>query len=92
MVATMNGEMIADIRPLVSINVSVIVENKEGRREAARSGGGGRVAYSYFTEKENALSYAREAVREALINLEAKPAPPALCSHLRAWLAWCSIA
>lgn len=75
MVAGMQGEMIADIRPLVSVNVSVIVEDKNGRRESARSGGGGRVAYSYFLEKENALSYAREAVREALINLEARPAP-----------------
>lgn len=75
MVAALNGRMAADIRPLVSVNVSVIVEDKSGRREAARSGGGGRVAYSYFTEKEHALSYAREAVREALVNLEAKPAP-----------------
>lgn len=75
MVAALNGRMAADIRPLVSVNVSVIVEDKRGRREAARSGGGGRVAYSYFTEKEHALSYAREAVREALVNLEAKPAP-----------------
>ncbi|AMP90345.1 metalloprotease TldD [Legionella pneumophila] len=75
MVANMNGQMMADVRPLVSINVSVIVEDSHGRRESARSGGGGRVAYSYFTEKENALSYAREAVREALTNLQAEPAP-----------------
>ncbi|MFT4060681.1 MAG: metalloprotease TldD [Legionella sp.] len=75
MVADMHGLMNADVRPLVSINVSVIVEDKNGRRESARSGGGGRVAYSYFTEKENALTYARNAVREALVNLEAKPAP-----------------
>lgn len=75
MVASMHGQMIADVRPLVSVNVSVIVEDKNGKRESARSGGGGRVAYSYFTEKENALSYAREAVREALINLDAQPAP-----------------
>lgn len=75
MVATMHGQMIADVRPLVSVNVSVIVEDKNGRRESARSGGGGRVAYSYFTQKDIALNYAREAVREALINLEAKPAP-----------------
>jgi TldD protein len=75
MVAGMQGQMAADVRPLVSINVSVIVEDKNGRRESARSGGGGRVAYSYFTEKDNALSYAREAVREALVNLDAQPAP-----------------
>lgn len=75
MVAGMRGELIADVRPLVSVNVSVIVEDKSGRRESGRSGGGGRVAYSYFTEQERALGYAREAVREALINLEADDAP-----------------
>jgi TldD protein len=75
MVAAMSGQMIADVRPLVSVNVSVIVEDKNGKRESARSGGGGRVAYSYFLQKEQALSYAREAVREALINLDAQPAP-----------------
>lgn len=75
MVAGMHGQLVADVRPLVSVNVSVIVEDKTGKRESARSGGGGRVAYSYFTQKEMALSYAREAVREALINLEAQPAP-----------------
>lgn len=75
MVAGMQGRLEADIRPLVSINVSVIVEDKNGRRESARSGGGGRFGYSYFLEKDNALQYAREAVREALINLEAEDAP-----------------
>jgi TldD protein len=75
MVAGCQGNLVADVRPLVSVNVSVIVEDKQGRRETARSGGGGRVAYSYFLQKEQALSYAREAVREALVNLEAGPAP-----------------
>ncbi|MFC3908449.1 metalloprotease TldD [Legionella dresdenensis] len=75
LVAGMHGNMVADIRPLVSVNVSVIVEDKNGRREAARSGGGGRVDYSYFLQKDQALQYAREAVREALINLEAEAAP-----------------
>ncbi|CDZ78685.1 protease TldD [Legionella massiliensis] len=75
MVAGLHGELTADIRPLVSVNVSVIVEDKNGRRESGRSGGGGRVAYSYFTEQERALDYARLAVREALINLDAEDAP-----------------
>lgn len=75
LIAGLDGQLNADIRPLVSIHVSVIVEDKNGRRESARSGGGGRVAYSYFTEKDVALSYAREAVREALTNLEAEAAP-----------------
>lgn len=74
MIAGMEGQMIADIRPLVSANVSVIVEDK-GRRESARSGGGGRFSYAYFLEQDKALHYAREAVREALINLDAEDAP-----------------
>jgi TldD protein len=77
MVAGMHGEMTADVRPLVSIHVSVIVE-ENGRRESARSGGGGRVAYSYFMEQERALGYARQAVREALVNLGADDAPAGL--------------
>ncbi|RUQ89431.1 metalloprotease TldD [Legionella septentrionalis] len=77
MIAGLYGQLIADIRPLVSINVSIIVE-QNGRRESARSGGGGRVAYSYFLEEERALHYAREAVREALVNLEAEETPAGL--------------
>lgn len=75
MVASLNGQRVADVRPLVSVNVSVIVEDSKGKRQSARSGGGGRVAYSYFLEKDRALGYAREAVREALVNLEAEAAP-----------------
>ncbi len=74
MVVNFHGQMMADIRPLVSISVSVIIEDN-GRRESGRSGGGGRVAYSYFTEKDRALEYAREAVREACVNLDAIDAP-----------------
>jgi len=74
LVADLNGELIADVRPLVSIHVSVIVESN-GRRESGRSGGGGRVHYSFFLEQDRALNYAKEAVREALVNLEAGPAP-----------------
>ncbi len=75
MVAGMNGFLQADVRPLISLNVSVIVEDKNGRRQTARTGGGGRMGYSYFTEKDRALTFAREAVREALVNLEAEEAP-----------------
>ncbi len=74
LIADLHGRFTADVRPLVSIHVNVIVESN-GRRESARSGGGGRVGYSYFLEEERALAYAREAVREALVNLDAGPAP-----------------
>lgn len=74
MVADMHGQMIADVRPMVSVHVNVMVDDK-GRRESGRSGGGGRVAYSYFLEEERALGFARAAVREALVNLDAEDAP-----------------
>ena len=74
MIINMHGEMVPDVRPLVSVHVSVIVEDK-GKRESGRSGGGGRVSYGYFRENDCALKYAREAVREAVLNLTAVPAP-----------------
>lgn len=64
----------ADVRPLVSMNVSVIVEH-QGRREMARCGGGGRFSLEQFIDNNLALSYAEKAVAEALINLEAVDAP-----------------
>ncbi len=69
-----DGVMAADVRPLVRLNVTVIVE-QNGRRETGSSGGGGRTDYGYFLTEDRALSYAREAVRQALVNLEASPAP-----------------
>ena len=74
LVAASDGTLAADVRPLVRMSVSVVVEEK-GRREQGSSGGGGRVDYRYFYEDERAEGYAREAVRQALVNLEAKPAP-----------------
>ena len=74
LIAASDGTLAADIRPLVRMNVSVIVE-RDGRREQAGSGGGGRVDYSYFEAEERACGYAREAVRQALVNLDAVPAP-----------------
>jgi len=56
------------------MNVSVIVE-ENGRREQGSMGGGARSDYSYFVEQDRAFSYAQEAVRQALVNLEAIPAP-----------------
>ena len=74
LVVRSDGVMAADVRPLVRLNVTVIVE-QDGRREHGTSGGGGRTDYGYFLTEERALSYAREAVRQALVNLEASPAP-----------------
>ena len=74
MVAVSDGTLAADVRPLVRCNVTVIVE-QNGRREQASSGGGGRSDYAFFVEQDRARGYAREAVRQALVNLEAVAAP-----------------
>jgi TldD protein len=74
LICSSDGVMTADVRPLIRLNVSVIVESK-GRREQGFSGGGGRHGYEYFLESERGLGYAQEAVRQALINLESEAAP-----------------
>ena len=74
LVCASDGTLAADIRPLVRLSVSVIVE-QEGRREQGHAGGGGRTGYEYFLEQDRALEYGREAVRQALVNLDAVPAP-----------------
>lgn len=74
LVANSDGTLAADVRPLVRLNVSVIAE-QQGRREQGSSGGGGRTGYEFFVDQERALGYAREAVRQALVNLEAESAP-----------------
>jgi TldD protein len=68
------GEMASDIRPLVRLNVTVIVE-QNGRRERGSSGGGGRVGYQYFLDKNHASHYVKEAVCQAIFNLDAVAAP-----------------
>jgi TldD protein len=74
LIARADGLLVGDVRPLVRLSVNVIVE-ANGRRESAASGGGGRYDYRYFLEDERGLGYAREAVRQALVNLEAHDAP-----------------
>ena len=74
LVANQDGSLAADIRPLVRMNVTVIVEEK-GHREQGSMGGGGRSDYSYFIDQDRALEYGKEAVRQALVNLEAEDAP-----------------
>ncbi|MCL5040858.1 MAG: metalloprotease TldD [Gammaproteobacteria bacterium] len=74
MIAASDGTWAGDIRPLVRLNVSVIMEHN-GRRERGSFGGGGRTDYRYFDTEERAMGYAREAVRQASVNLEAIAAP-----------------
>ncbi|SUC28492.1 protease TldD [Providencia rustigianii] len=78
LVAATDGTLASDIRPLVRLSVSVLVEH-DGKRERGASGGGGRYGYEYFLEIHQgqvvAEQYAREAVRMALVNLSAIAAP-----------------
>jgi len=69
-----DGTLAADVRPLVRLNVSVIAED-QGRREQGGSGGGARTDLGWFLVEDRAMEFAREAVRLALTNLEAEPAP-----------------
>ncbi len=71
------GQLAGDVRPLVRLNVSVIVE-QNGRREQGSAGGGARRALDFFLEEDRANDYAREAVRQALVNLDAIDAPAGL--------------
>jgi TldD protein len=74
LIANIGGSLAGDVRPLVRMNVSVIVE-ENGEREQGSMGGGVRSDYSYFLDEDKAMSYAKEAVRLALVNLDAIPAP-----------------
>ena len=74
LIATSDGKLAADVRPLVRLNVSVIIEDN-GRREQGYSGGGARADLNYFLDGDLPMEYAREAVRQAIVQLEAVPAP-----------------
>ncbi|RWU11177.1 metalloprotease TldD [Pseudidiomarina gelatinasegens] len=78
LIAATDGTFATDIRPLVRVNCTVLVEH-DGRRERGSAGGGARVDYHYFAqtigEKPRWKTFADEAVRQALVNLEARPAP-----------------
>lgn len=74
LILSSDGTFVADVRPLVRLNVSVIVEGN-GRREQGFAGGGGRKDYACFLADDTALKYAREAVRQGIVNLEAQDAP-----------------
>jgi len=73
LIARSDGLLAADVRPLVRLSVQVIAEH-DGRRESGSAGGGGRTDYSHFTDAVLEET-ARQAVHQALVNLEAGPAP-----------------
>ena len=74
LVAATDGTLSADVRPLARFDVSVIAE-RGGRRECGFSGGGGRIDTLWLFATDAAEKYARQAVRAALLNLDAVDAP-----------------
>ena len=74
LVAATDGTLAADVRPLVRLNVTVIAEQND-RREQGSDGGGGRFDYQQLVLDNAWQKYADEAVRQALVNLEAEAAP-----------------
>jgi TldD protein len=73
LVASTDGRLAADVRPLCRVSITVIVED-DGRREQGSAGGGGRSDYARFTD-DALKTYAAEAVHQAVTNLGAKAAP-----------------
>ncbi|WP_299293554.1 metalloprotease TldD [uncultured Tateyamaria sp.] len=69
-----DGHTVRDTRPMTRLNISVIVE-QGGRRESGSAGGGGRVGLDGLIDPADWQAKAREALRVALVNLEAVPAP-----------------
>ena len=68
------GTSVRDVRPMTRVNVSVIVE-QNGRRESGSAGGGGRVGLDGLLSADDWQAKAREALRIAVVNLDAVPAP-----------------
>ncbi len=69
-----DGQHLRDVRPMTRLNVSVIVD-QDGRRESGSAGGGGRLRLAGLIDPADWQAKAREALRVALVNLEAVPAP-----------------
>nr|WP_169569522.1 metalloprotease TldD [Sneathiella limimaris] len=68
------GERAGDIRPLVRLNVSIVVE-KDGRRESGSHGTGGRTGYDFYLQEDTWKSAVDEALRQAVVNLDSVDAP-----------------
>ncbi len=74
LVAAVDGDLAADLRPLVRLSVTVIAE-RDGRREQGNDGGGGRFTFEDLVGQGAWRRFADEAVRQALVNLDAVDAP-----------------
>ncbi|MCX6589247.1 MAG: metalloprotease TldD [Acidobacteria bacterium] len=75
LVATSDGKLSFDRQPMARLNVSVLARQGEGTPQQGYGGGGGRVGLDYFTGASAPEAYAREAVRLAIVQLDATEAP-----------------
>jgi TldD protein len=75
LVAASDGTLVADVQPLVRLNVQVVADDGRGRREVGSQGGGGRVELGVWLDPAQWRPLVDEAVRLALLNLEARPCP-----------------
>ena len=73
-VATSDGLIVGDVQPLSRLQVTCIAEDGTNR-QVGTFGGGGRVGFSFYHEEERVRRYAREAARQAVLNLNAVDAP-----------------
>jgi len=73
-VATSDGLLVGDVQPLSRLQVTCIAE-EGGNRQIGTYGGGGRIGFAFFQEQDRFLRYAREAARQAILNLSAVEAP-----------------
>jgi TldD protein len=75
LVATSDGVLSTDRQPLARLNVSVLARQGDGVAQSGYSGGGGRVSLDFFETDKTPEHFAREAVRQAIVLLDAVPAP-----------------
>src|SRR5215472_11381857 len=75
LVATSDGVLSVDRQPLARLGVSVLAKEKDGSPQRGYSGGGGRVALDFFLNEKTPEHFAREAARQAIVQLDAVPAP-----------------
>src|SRR3990172_1252456 len=77
LVSTSEGWIVGDVRPLHRLQVTCIAEDTRvaGKREMGTFGGGGRAEFSFFLDGERFAHFAREAARQAIVNLDADEAP-----------------
>ena len=75
LVLTSEGRIAWDTQPMARINVQVIARQDSGQPQRGYSGGGGRVGFDYFLTERTPEEFAKEAVRQAIVQLDAEEAP-----------------